>query len=76
MKMRKFHCPHCKKLLFQGHFADIEMKCTRNSCGRYVRICVYSASALILTADQNSDMIEAYSRSTEVIEPDRETSTA
>lgn len=73
MKMRKFHCPHCKKLLFQGYFADIEMKCTRSSCGRYVRIKVYTASALILTADETSDMIEAYKRSTEVNEPDRDT---
>lgn len=73
MQMRKFHCPHCKKLLFQGYFADIEMKCSRSSCGRYVRIKVYTSSALLLTADENSDMIEAYKRSSEVNEPDRDT---
>lgn len=69
MEMRSFYCPDCQRLLFKGHFADIEIKC---KCGKLARIKVYTASALILTADNQSDMIETYTQSNEVIEPDRE----
>ena len=54
MEMRRFHCPDCQRLLFKGHFADIEIKC---KCGSLVRMQVYSQAALMLTADSTSDMI-------------------
>lgn len=73
MEMRKHYCPDCQRLLFKGHFANIEIKC---KCGKLVRVIVYTASALILTADSESDMIESYTQSNEVIEPDREAHTA
>lgn len=69
MEMRKFHCPHCHRLLFKGHFADIEIKC---KCNELVRIKVYTESALLLTADNTSDMIATVKQSKEVVEPDCE----
>lgn len=72
MEMRRFHCPHCQRLLFKGHFADIEIKC---KCGELVRVMVYTESALMLTATSASDMIASV-QSSEVIEPDCETEMA
>ncbi len=69
MQMRNYYCPDCQRLLFKGLFANIEIKC---KCGKLVRVIVYTASALILTADSESDMIESYTQSNEVNEPDRE----
>jgi phage FluMu protein Com len=73
MEMRRFHCPNCQRLLFKGYFADIEIKC---KCGELVRMKVYTASALMLTVDDSSDMIAIVKQSSEVIEPDCETDSA
>jgi len=54
-------------------FADAEIKC---KCGAMVVVRVYTASALLLTADAESDMIESYTQSNEVNEPDGGTDTA
>lgn len=69
MEMRRFHCPHCQRLLFKGHFADIEIKC---KCGELVRMKVYTASALMLTTDSASDMIVSVEQSIEGIDSDCE----
>lgn len=68
--MRWFYCPHCQRKLFRGNFADIEMKC---KCGELIRIKVYTQSALILTADNASDMIASVKQSTENNDSDCET---
>lgn len=66
MQMRNFHCPECQRLLFKGHFADIEIKC---KCGELVRMKVYTESALMLTSDSASDMIATVKQSTEGMTP-------
>jgi phage FluMu protein Com len=71
MEMRRFHCPHCQRLLFKGFFADIEIKC---KCGELVRVKVYTESALMLTVDSASDMI-ATVQSSEGNDPDCQTDT-
>lgn len=66
MEMRRFHCPECQRLLFKGHFADIEIKC---KCGELIRMKVYTESALMLTSDSTSDMIATVKQSTEGMTP-------
>lgn len=69
MEMRRFHCPDCQRLLFKGFFADIEIKC---KCGSMVHMKVYTESALMLTADNTSDMIVSVEQSIEGIDSDCE----
>ncbi len=73
MERRWIYCPECQRKLMRAAFADIEIKC---KCGAMVVIRIYTASALLLTADRESDMIEAYTQSNEGINPDGGTDTA
>lgn len=66
MERRWIYCPECKRKLFRAAFADLEIKC---KCGETVIIRIYTASALLLTADKESDMIASVKQSNEVIEP-------
>lgn len=67
------HCKDCGALLFKVAFCDLEIKC---KCGAFNVVRIYTASALYLTADPESDMIETYTQSNEVNEPDGGTDTA
>lgn len=67
------HCKDCGAKLFKVAFCDIEIKC---KCGAFNVVRIYTASALYLTADQESDMIESYTQSNEVHKPDGGTDTA
>lgn len=67
MERRWIYCTECQRKLFRAAFADIEIKC---KCGAMVVVRVYTASALLLTADPESDIVEAYTQSNEVVEPD------
>ena len=67
------HCKDCGAKLFKVAFCDLEIKC---KCGAINLIRIYTASALYLTADPESDMTEALSQSKETNESDRETDTA
>lgn len=58
MERRWIYCPECKRKLFRTAFCDLEIKC---KCGETVVIRVYTASALLLTADKESDMIVSVS---------------
>lgn len=73
MDRRWVYCKECQRKLFRVAFADLEIKC---KCGAINVVRIYTASALLLTADQNSNMIESYSQSNEVNEPDGGTDTA
>lgn len=60
------HCKDCGAKLFKVAFCDLEIKC---KCGAINIVRIYTASALLLTADEESNMIESYKQSNEVNEP-------
>lgn len=69
MDRRWVYCKDCQRKLFRVAFADLEIKC---KCGTINVVRIYTASALLLTADRESDMIESYKQSNEDSDPDCE----
>lgn len=73
VERRFVYCPDCQRKLFKVAFCDLEIKC---KCGSLVIIRMYTESALMLTVDSTSDMIESVKQSNEGSDPDCETDMA
>lgn len=69
-KLAEVRCKQCKKLFFKARYCDLEIMC---KCGYLNVIKFETASAILLTSPEPSNIIESYKRK-EVIEPGRKVS--